>query len=116
VRVLEASVEAADLVAVDDFEVLARAARVEREVSLREAFGPRADDVVAFIEQVRRIRWLRPEMAPSGAQVAGLVAEHYAALADYAVVTPRPVRLALGARRATRTLRFGRFRRRSWPR
>src|SRR5690242_9029663 len=43
-RLFEVSVEGAEVLAADDLHVLARAVRVEREVPMEEALGPRAGD------------------------------------------------------------------------
>jgi hypothetical protein len=95
-RIFEVSVAEPDLAGTDaDAGILrARAFTVAREVPLAEALGPRVDDVVAFLDGIPSIRWLRPPGAPvTDARVADLIAEHYRALSDYQSVTTPPVRV-----------------------
>ncbi len=92
-RLFEGSAASADVLATEERAMRVKAWRVEREVPLREVFGPRADEVVQLVEGVERTGWLRPGRAAE-ARLPELVAQHYAALADYGrAPAPPPVRV-----------------------
>jgi hypothetical protein len=92
-RVFRVWVEAEDVLAADDLEVRACTFRIERELPLEEALGPRVRDIAGLVDRLGRIRWLRPgSTASAGARIDDLVAEHHVALADYGAVRPPPVR------------------------
>ena len=87
-RLFEGSVMPADVLSTEEHAMRVRALVVEREVPLREAFGPRTEDLVRLIDSMDGTRWLRPDgRAGSVARIAELIAEHYAALLDYGPVT-----------------------------
>jgi len=93
-RIFELSVAPADVRGEQPAEIRASAARVERELPLGDAFGPRAGEVAALLGEVGKIRWLRPDgSGASEARVAELVAAHYAGLADYAEVAQPSLRI-----------------------
>ena len=93
-RLFEGSVMPADVLSTEEHAMRVRALVVEREVPLREAFGPRTEDLVRLIDSMDGTRWLRPDgRAGSVARIAELIAEHYAALLDYGPVTARPARV-----------------------
>ena len=94
VRVFEGSVDSAEVIGTEEHALRVRGFRVEREVSLIEVFGMRASEVVGLVDTPNRIRWLRPDAgADMKARLDELVAEHYAALAEYGPVRARPLRL-----------------------
>ncbi len=93
-RIFELSVAPSDVLEDHPAEIRARAARVERELPLGDAFGPRTAEIAALLDEVGKIRWLRPNgSGASDARVAECVAAHYAGLADYAAVAPPSLRI-----------------------
>jgi hypothetical protein len=78
---------------VNDSYLAVRSFRVLRDVPLLEAFGPRTEELVALLEQIRRFPWLAPRSAPDTERVTGLVQSHYAALGAYAPVEALPCRI-----------------------
>jgi hypothetical protein len=92
VRVFEGSVKHEDVLSTEMQAMHVRELLIEREVPIDEVFGPRADEVIRFVGEVDRTRWLRPNApAPTEVRLAELVEEHYAALAEYGAVARRPV-------------------------
>ena len=93
-RVFEGTVEEDDVLESGEGEVRVKALRIERELEARETFGPRADEVLRLVDDVDRVRWLRPWASESiDARITELVAEHYAALRDYGSVPMLPAEI-----------------------
>jgi hypothetical protein len=96
VRIFEGSVDHADVVGPVTQGLRVGAFHVEREIPLTALFGARAGEVVGVVDAVSRLPWLRSSAASEAGletRVQALVAEHYAALSDYAAVSARPLRL-----------------------
>lgn len=92
-RLFEGSVASGDVLSTEAHAMRVKAWRVERVVTLREVFGPRADEVVQLVDDVVRTRWLRPGPTAE-TRLPEFVAQHYAALADYGpVLAVPPVRV-----------------------
>jgi hypothetical protein len=88
-RLFEGSAASADVLSTEAHAMRVKEWRAEREVPLREVFGPRVDEVVQLVDRLERVAWL--QAGPSAEQrVAELVAQHYAALADYGPVRAVP--------------------------
>jgi hypothetical protein len=77
----------------DERYVKVRSFRVLRDLPLSEAFGARADELVALFGELRRSPWLAPRAAADAERVTDLIRSRYTALGAYARVEALPCRI-----------------------